>query len=89
MSLFPNYEFTKPIMSTTTTFSSGYMYSNDVSQCWRVAEQLEVGMVGINEVAMSTAECPFGGVKESGIGREGSVYGVEDYMETKYMCWGV
>jgi len=68
---------------------AGYMYSNDVSQCWRVAEQLEVGMVGINEVAMSTAECPFGGVKESGIGREGSVYGVEDYMETKYMCWGV
>jgi len=68
---------------------AGYMYSNDVSQCWRIAEQIEVGMVGINEGAMSTCECPFGGVKESGLGREGSVYGVEEYMETKYLCWGV
>jgi len=68
---------------------AGYMYSNDVSQCWRMSEQIEVGMVGINEGAMSTCECPFGGVKESGLGREGSIYGVEEFMETKYLCWGI
>lgn len=68
---------------------AGYMFSNDVSQCWRVSEQMEVGMVGINEGAMSTCECPFGGVKESGLGREGSVYGVEEFQEVKYLCWGV
>jgi len=68
---------------------AGYMFSRDVSQCWRVSEQLEVGMVGINEGAMSTCECPFGGVKESGLGREGSHDGVEEFMETKYLCWGI
>jgi len=68
---------------------AGYMYSNDVGQCWRIAEQMEVGMVGINETAMSSCECPFGGVKESGLGREGSIYGVDEYMETKYLCWGI
>jgi len=55
---------------------------------WRVAEALESGMVGINEGLISTAEVPFGGVKESGIGREGSKYGIESYVEIKYLCMG-
>jgi len=68
---------------------AGYFFSNDVSQCWRVAEQLEVGLVGVNEGLISTAEAPFGGVKESGLGREGSSCALHDYLETKYVCWGV
>ena len=59
-----------------------------MGQIWRVAEALEVGMVGINEGIMSTVEAPFGGVKESGIGREGSRYGMEEYLEVKYLCFG-
>jgi acyl-CoA reductase-like NAD-dependent aldehyde dehydrogenase len=53
-----------------------------------VAEKLEVGMVGINEGLISGVEVPFGGIKESGIGREGGKYGIEEYLETKYMCFG-
>jgi succinate-semialdehyde dehydrogenase len=53
-----------------------------------VAEQLEVGMVGINEGLISAVEAPFGGVKESGLGREGSKYGLDEYSEIKYMCFG-
>ena len=68
---------------------SGYFYSNDISQIWRVAEKLEVGMVGINEGLLSAVEAPFGGVKESGIGREGSRYGMNEYLEVKYLCFGV
>lgn len=67
---------------------ASYFYSNDVSRCWRVAEQLEYGMVGINEGLISTEVAPFGGVKQSGIGREGSKYGIEEYVEIKYMCYG-
>lgn len=67
---------------------AGYFYSRDVGRAWRVAEALEVGMVGVNEGAMSTELAPFGGVKESGIGREGSKYGIEEYVETKYVCFG-
>lgn len=67
---------------------AGYFYSRDVGRAWRVAEALEVGMVGVNEGAMSTELAPFGGVKESGIGREGSKYGIEEYVETKYICFG-
>ena len=66
----------------------GYFYSGDVGQIWRVAERLEVGMVGINESIMSTVEAPFGGVKESGLGREGSKYGIEEFTDIKYMCFG-
>jgi succinate-semialdehyde dehydrogenase/glutarate-semialdehyde dehydrogenase len=55
---------------------------------WRVAEALESGMVGINEGLISTEVAPFGGVKESGTGREGSKYGIEEYLETKYLCFG-
>eukprot|EP00094_Tigriopus_californicus_P005264 TCALIF_05074-PA protein Name:"Similar to Aldh5a1 Succinate-semialdehyde dehydrogenase, mitochondrial (Rattus norvegicus)" AED:0.17 eAED:0.17 QI:569/0.8/0.83/1/1/1/6/157/600 len=67
---------------------AGYFYSNDVSQCWRVSRKLETGMVGINEGMMSCAEGAFGGVKESGIGREGSKYGIDEYTEMKYLCFG-
>ncbi|KAK1126827.1 hypothetical protein K0M31_004449 [Melipona bicolor] len=67
---------------------AGYFYSQDISQIFRVAKQLEVGMVGINEGIISTAEAAFGGVKESGLGREGSRHGVEDFLEIKYVCLG-
>lgn len=67
---------------------AGYFYSRDVGRAWRVAEALEVGMVGVNEGGISTELAPFGGVKESGIGREGSKYGIEEYVETKYICFG-
>ncbi|KAI4873976.1 hypothetical protein NFI96_032059 [Prochilodus magdalenae] len=67
---------------------SGYFYSQDISQIWRVAEKLEVGMVGVNEGLISTTEAPFGGVKQSGLGREGSKYGVDEYLEMKYVCIG-
>ncbi len=67
---------------------AAYFYSRDVHRVWRVAEALESGMVGINEGIISTEVAPFGGVKESGIGREGSKYGIEEYLETKYLCFG-
>lgn len=67
---------------------AGYFYSGDIAQIWRVAEQLEVGIVGINEGLLSTPEAPFGGVKQSGLGREGSKYGVDDFLEIKYVCFG-
>jgi succinate-semialdehyde dehydrogenase / glutarate-semialdehyde dehydrogenase len=65
-----------------------YFYSRDIGRIWRVGEGLEYGMVGINEGIISTAEVPFGGVKESGLGREGSKHGVEEYVEVKYMLMG-
>ncbi|XP_030673239.1 succinate-semialdehyde dehydrogenase, mitochondrial isoform X2 [Nomascus leucogenys] len=67
---------------------AGYFYSQDPAQIWRVAEQLEVGMVGVNEGLISSVECPFGGVKQSGLGREGSKYGIDEYLELKYVCYG-
>lgn len=67
---------------------ASYFYSESVSRCWKVAEALEYGMVGINEGLVSTEVAPFGGVKFSGQGREGSKYGIEDYLEIKYMCFG-
>jgi succinate-semialdehyde dehydrogenase/glutarate-semialdehyde dehydrogenase len=60
-----------------------------VGRVWRVAEQLEYGMVGINTGIMSSESAPFGGIKESGIGREGSRYGIEEYLEIKYLCLDV
>jgi succinate-semialdehyde dehydrogenase / glutarate-semialdehyde dehydrogenase len=65
-----------------------YFYARDIGRVWRVGEALEYGMVGINEGIISTAEAPFGGVKESGLGREGSVHGMEEYLEVKYMLMG-
>lgn len=67
---------------------AAYFYANDISRVWRVAEALETGIVGINTGIISTEVAPFGGVKESGLGREGSKYGIEDYMEIKYLCMG-
>ncbi len=67
---------------------ASYFYSKDVARCWRVAEALEYGMVGINEGMISTEVAPFGGMKESGFGREGSKYGMDYFMEIKYMCFG-
>ena len=67
---------------------AAYFYARDIGRCWRVAEALEYGMVGINEGLISTEVAPFGGVKESGLGREGSKYGIEDYLEVKYLCMG-
>jgi succinate-semialdehyde dehydrogenase/glutarate-semialdehyde dehydrogenase len=65
---------------------AAYFYSRDISRVWKVAEALEYGMVGINTGLISTAEAPFGGVKSSGLGREGSKYGIEDFLEIKYLC---
>lgn len=67
---------------------ASYFYGRDYARIWRVAEDLEFGMVGINTGMISTPVAPFGGVKESGFGREGSKYGIEDYLNIKYMCWG-
>ena len=67
---------------------ASYFYSQDVKRCWRVAEALDYGMVGINDGLISTEVAPFGGVKESGMGREGSKYGMDYYTEIKYMCFG-
>jgi succinate-semialdehyde dehydrogenase/glutarate-semialdehyde dehydrogenase len=65
---------------------ASYVYSRDIGRIWRVAEALETGMVGVNTGLMANEAVPFGGIKQSGIGREGSHYGIEDYMETKYIC---
>jgi succinate-semialdehyde dehydrogenase/glutarate-semialdehyde dehydrogenase len=67
---------------------ASYFYGRDVSRVWRAAEGLEYGMVGINTGLISTEVAPFGGVKESGLGREGSKYGIEEYVEIKYLCFG-
>jgi succinate-semialdehyde dehydrogenase/glutarate-semialdehyde dehydrogenase len=67
---------------------ASYFYSRDLGRVWRVAEALEYGMVGINTGLMVTEVAPFGGVKQSGIGREGSKYGIDEYVETKYLCFG-
>ncbi|HKP26392.1 MAG TPA: NADP-dependent succinate-semialdehyde dehydrogenase [Dongiaceae bacterium] len=68
---------------------ASYFYARDLGRVWRVAEQIESGIVGINTGIISTEVAPFGGVKESGLGREGSKYGIEDFLEVKYMCMGV
>lgn len=67
---------------------AGYFYSRDIGRIWRVAEQLEYGMVGINTGMISNEVGPFGGVKQSGLGREGSKYGIDEYLELKYLCMG-
>ncbi len=67
---------------------AAYFYTNDYRRIWRVGEALEFGMVGANEGAISTEVAPFGGMKQSGLGREGSKYGIQEYLEVKYLCWG-
>ncbi|WP_315077770.1 NAD-dependent succinate-semialdehyde dehydrogenase [Acinetobacter guillouiae] len=68
---------------------AAYVYSESISRIWRVAEQLEYGMVGMNSTTISNEVVPFGGVKQSGVGREGSKYGLEEFMTIKYMCLGL
>jgi succinate-semialdehyde dehydrogenase/glutarate-semialdehyde dehydrogenase len=68
---------------------ASYFYSRDLSRVWRVGEALEAGMVGINTGLISTEVAPFGGIKQSGLGREGSRHGLDDYMEIKYLCMGI
>jgi len=67
---------------------ASYFYTRDIGRVWRVSDQLDFGMVGINEGIISNAAAPFGGIKQSGYGREGSKYGLEDYIEIKYLCMG-
>jgi succinate-semialdehyde dehydrogenase / glutarate-semialdehyde dehydrogenase len=75
--------------SNDTEFGlASYFYSRDIGRIWRVAEELEYGMVGINTGLISTEVVPFGGVKQSGLGREGSRYGIDEFIEVKYLCFG-
>jgi succinate-semialdehyde dehydrogenase/glutarate-semialdehyde dehydrogenase len=77
------------MMANDTEFGlASYFYSQNIHRIWRVSEGLEYGMVGVNEGIISTEVAPFGGIKESGIGREGSHYGLDDYIEIKYLCMG-
>jgi succinate-semialdehyde dehydrogenase/glutarate-semialdehyde dehydrogenase len=74
-------------MANDTEFGlAAFFFSRDIGRVWRVAEALEAGLVGVNAGVISTVEAPFGGFKESGVGREGSKYGIDDYIETKYVC---
>lgn len=76
-------------LSNDTVFGlASYFYARDLGKVWRVAEALEYGIVGVNTGLISTEVAPFGGVKQSGLGREGSKYGIEDYLEVKYVCMG-
>ncbi|NHC08352.1 NAD-dependent succinate-semialdehyde dehydrogenase [Azonexus fungiphilus] len=77
-------------MANDTEFGlAAYFYSRDIGRAWRVGEALEYGMVGINTGLISNEVAPFGGIKQSGVGREGSKYGIEEYLEVKYLCFAV
>jgi succinate-semialdehyde dehydrogenase/glutarate-semialdehyde dehydrogenase len=76
------------IANDTPAGLAAYFYARDAARIWRVSEGLEYGMVGINTGMVSTPVAPFGGMKQSGIGREGSRHGVEEWVELKYLCWG-
>ncbi len=77
-------------MANDTEFGlAAYFYTRDIGRCWRVGEALEYGMVGINTGLISNEVAPFGGIKQSGVGREGSKYGIEDYLEVKYLCFDI
>jgi succinate-semialdehyde dehydrogenase/glutarate-semialdehyde dehydrogenase len=67
---------------------ASYIYTRDLALSWKMSEALEYGIVGLNTGLISTAEAPFGGIKSSGFGREGSHFGIEDYVEVKYVCVG-
>ena len=85
---FDNEEEVLALANDTEYGLAAYFYSRDIGRIWRVAEGLEYGMVGINEGIISNAAAPFGGMKQSGNGREGSKYGLDDYLEIKYLCMG-
>jgi len=86
--LFDTEEEAIEMANDTNVGLAAYFYSRDVGRVWRVSEQLEYGMVGNNEGILSSEMAPFGGIKESGMGREGSKYGLDDYLEMKYVCMG-
>ncbi len=74
-------------MANDTEFGlASYFYTTNIDRIWQVAEELQYGMVGINTGVISTEVAPFGGIKQSGLGREGSKYGIEPYLEIKYLC---
>jgi len=76
-------------MANDTEFGlAAYFYTKDIARAWRVSEALEYGMVGVNTGLISNEVAPFGGMKQSGLGREGSKYGIEEYLEVKYLCMG-
>ncbi|UUX97105.1 aldehyde dehydrogenase family protein [Aquabacterium sp. J223] len=76
-------------MANDTEFGlAAYFYSRDLKRGWRISERLAYGMVGVNTGIISTAVAPFGGIKQSGMGREGSRHGIEDYLHLKYLCMG-
>jgi succinate-semialdehyde dehydrogenase/glutarate-semialdehyde dehydrogenase len=76
-------------LANATEFGlAAYFYGRDIGRVWRVAEALEYGIIGVNTGLISTEVAPFGGMKESGIGREGSKYGLEEFLEVKYLCLG-
>ena len=77
------------LCNDTESGLAAYFYTRDINRIWRVAEALDYGMVGINEGLISTEVAPFGGVKQSGLGREGSKYGIEEYLEVKYLCFDI
>jgi succinate-semialdehyde dehydrogenase/glutarate-semialdehyde dehydrogenase len=77
-------------MANDTPFCpAAYFYSRDLARTWRVSEALKYGIAGVNAGIISNAVAPFGGVKESGPGREGSKYGIEEFLEAKYLCIGI
>ena len=74
-------------MANDTEFGlAAYFYARDLKRVWRVSEAIEAGIVGVNSGLIANEMAPFGGVKQSGIGREGSKYGIEDYLDVKYVC---
>ena len=76
-------------MANDTNYGlAGYIFTRNLNRAWKIAEELQFGMVGINSGILSTEVAPFGGVKESGIGREGAIEGIDEYMEIKYLCFG-
>ena len=86
--LFRRFETEDEVISMANSVKvglAGYFYSNNAAQIFRVSEALEFGMIGVNEGVISSELAPFGGVKESGVGREGSMYGIEEYQELKYV----
>ena len=85
---FSNEEEVIELANNTEYGLAAYFYTENMNRMWRVSEALEYGMVGVNETAISSEVIPFGGMKESGQGREGSSYGMDDYLETKLICMG-
>ncbi|MBP73264.1 MAG: hypothetical protein CMQ18_01650 [Gammaproteobacteria bacterium] len=85
---FDHYDESINLANQTTAGLAAYIYTQDANTMIKASEQLEFGIVGINEGIISNEMAPFGGVKESGHGREGSKYGLDDYLEVKYVCLG-